>query len=451
MKRVIVFIIFMLSISSSVFAQDTISQWAVSASATSEYGSDGWSATQATGEPDTDDCGDFGTAWASATSTGEDAITLFYEQAVIPTQINIYQTYNPGAISRVELFNSDTEVVLAVKKSNDKPGKTDCPGVFTLDIEATDQAVNGVILYLDQSVTGDWNEIDAVELVGVPVDAPVEDTTTSTNTGDAAGISVECPEGFAFDNGVETIVNMRSGFNYTATAIGMNGFDPIIAVMDEEGTILCNDDDANAAGYVAGLPSTGNVDASALSAQMPFSYNGNNSFGDISIIVGSVDNTPGEFVLVIEGLVVTDADNTGDAPGDPITLHLTPNMHASGIPVSAYMISVTQGLDPFLYVVDKDAQQVQLDDGSYISCDDAGTTNCWGESTELGSSYISRQNGNALAGGNLDAMMQFTWDDLGFEAGDEANIYLRLTSSNLETGGDYVAVFHMGTANSFDS
>ena len=80
-------------------------------------------------------------------------------------------------------------------------------------------------------------------------------------------------------------------------------------------------------------------------------YNGSSGFGDISIIVGSVDNTPGEFVLVIEGLVVTDADNIGDAPGDPITLHLTPNMHASTIPVSAYMISVTQGLDPFIRYV----------------------------------------------------------------------------------------------------
>jgi hypothetical protein len=445
MKRITGILILILTISVGVSAQDTIGQWATDATASSEFGKDEWSAQQATGKPDTDSCGDNVTAWASATATGEDTIELTYDQAVIPTQVNVYQTYNPGSITRVELVNRDTGVVLKVSKSNDKPGKTDCPGVFSLNIDGAEEPINGVVIYVDQSIGGDWNEIDAVELVGIPTEASAN---TNTATGAAPGISVECPEGFSFDNGSEMTVNMRSGFNYTATAIGIDGFDPILAVTDGK-TTLCNDDDPNAADYVVGVPTTGDVSASSTSAQMPFSYNGNETFGNISIIVGSVDNMPGEFVLVIEGLAVTTADGSGDGAGDPFTTHITPNMQASGVPVSAYMVSVTDGLDSFLYIVDEDNHSIEVSDGAYYACDDAGTDSCWGESANMATSYVSRENGRVLAGGDYDAMMALTWPDIGVEPGDEAYINWRMTSSGIKTFGDYVAVFHMGSANEF--
>ncbi|MBZ0288645.1 MAG: hypothetical protein K8I30_13590 [Anaerolineae bacterium] len=449
MKRMMGILVLILSVSGMVSAQDTISQWATDATASSQYGKDEWSAMQATGRPDTESCGDKPTAWASETATGEDTIELTYDRAVIPTQVNIYQTYNPGSITRVELVNRDTGLVLKVSKSNDKPGKTDCPGVFSLNIDGAEEPVNGVVIYVDQSIGGDWNEIDAVELVGIPTESSGNANLNTNASGDAApGISVECPEGFSFDNGVETVINMRSGFNYTATAIGIDGFDPIIAVTDGK-TTLCNDDDANAAGYVVGVPTTGDVAASRASSQMPFSYNGNDTFGDISIIVGSVDNTPGEFVLVIEGLAVTTADGSGDGAGDPFTTHITPNMQASGVPVSAYMISVTDGLDSFLYLVDQDNHSIELSDGSYYSCDDAGTDTCFGQSANMATSYVSRENGRVLGGGDYDAMLALTWDDLGVNPGDEAYVNWRLTSSGLRTFGDYVVVFHLGTANEF--
>ena len=61
------------------------------------------------------------------------------------------------------------------------------------------------------------------------------------------GVSVTCDDGTSFDNGVEIIVNqMRSGFTYTATAVGLNGFDPVLAVLDSSGGGLCSDDNASA-------------------------------------------------------------------------------------------------------------------------------------------------------------------------------------------------------------
>jgi hypothetical protein len=143
-----------------------VRQWASSATASSEYSSPSWAASQATGAPDTAECGDIVTAWASSSRTGADNLSLQYAQAVIPTQINIYQTYNPGAIVKVEVVVAADQSRIEIVNSANPPGATPCPGVFTLNIIQALPPVNGVIIYLDQTLTGSWNEIDAVELVG---------------------------------------------------------------------------------------------------------------------------------------------------------------------------------------------------------------------------------------------------------------------------------------------
>jgi tetratricopeptide (TPR) repeat protein len=141
-------------------------QWAIEATGTSQYGTTRWSFQQALGEPNTENCGDIPTAWASATSTGSDILALEFAEAVIPSQVNIYQTYNPGSIIRVELGNTETSQIIAIPDSADPPGNTPCPGVFTLDVSGITSPVNAVIIYLDQTIGRGWNEIDAVELVG---------------------------------------------------------------------------------------------------------------------------------------------------------------------------------------------------------------------------------------------------------------------------------------------
>ncbi|MBE2182065.1 MAG: PPC domain-containing protein [Anaerolineae bacterium] len=143
-----------------------IRQWASSAEATSEYSTNGWDAGQVVGEPNTAECGDWTTAWATASSSEAASITVMFDIAVIATEINIYQTYNPGAIVSVELVLEGGDTV-EVLDSADPVGNTDCPGVFTVDAAGLSaEPVVGVIINLDQSITGNWNEIDAVELVG---------------------------------------------------------------------------------------------------------------------------------------------------------------------------------------------------------------------------------------------------------------------------------------------
>jgi hypothetical protein len=151
-----------------VLAQDDLfelRQWATSATATSQFGDVSWAAAQAVGAPNTFACGDYATAWASATSTEQASLTVNFDVPVVPSQINIHQSYNPGAITGIDLIVAGSGDLLEVTNSAD-PGGVPCPGVLTVDILGDTDPVNGVIVYLDQSKMGNWNEIDAVELVG---------------------------------------------------------------------------------------------------------------------------------------------------------------------------------------------------------------------------------------------------------------------------------------------
>lgn len=140
-------------------------QWAVSATASSEYNDPDWAAFQAIGAPDTyPECGDIPTAWASAFADGIDTLTLNYATPVIPTRMEIYQTLNPGAISKIELIDTTgTSHIIFVGE----PKLMDvCPYIMVLSITGINEPVDQVIIHVDQSTTGSWNEIDAVELIG---------------------------------------------------------------------------------------------------------------------------------------------------------------------------------------------------------------------------------------------------------------------------------------------
>jgi hypothetical protein len=142
-------------------------QWAVSATASSQYGDPSWSAAQATGEPNTGVCGDNTSAWASASGSGLDTLTLKYANAVVPTSIDIHHTYNPGSVVKVEVSGP---VGGAVTVYEGQPGAIqECPYIQTITIAlgSVTSPVDTVTITVDQSVIGSWDEIDAVRLNGV--------------------------------------------------------------------------------------------------------------------------------------------------------------------------------------------------------------------------------------------------------------------------------------------
>lgn len=146
----------------------TIRQWAISAEASSEYAVPEWAAEQATGSPDTERCGDYQTAWATAGSDTVDWLTLKFPLAVHVVAINIIQSFNPDQVFKVELigpFERATVVYEQDPHQVDQP----CPYTLSIPVDRTEGRFDSVRITLDQSVLGlGWNQIDAVELVGEP-------------------------------------------------------------------------------------------------------------------------------------------------------------------------------------------------------------------------------------------------------------------------------------------
>ncbi|MCU0497998.1 MAG: hypothetical protein MUF87_11665 [Anaerolineae bacterium] len=260
------------------------------------------------------------------------------------------------------------------------------------------------------------------------------------------GIAVECDNGASFENGIKvTVIQMRSGFNYTATAIGIDDFDPVLAVLDEDGRGLCSDNTADADYYQALLPTTGEVEPSDNTAQVVFAQRSREAFADVSLVVGEAEDNEGEFVLILEGMAATEADGAGDI----YSVQLTPNLINSGVPLSVYMISVTTALDPLMYIPNSDnvREAVEDNDGDPMLCDDSGNENsCWGESENLSDSGVSRTNNRSLAGGGLDAMLSLDIEGLELPDDDEDYFYYFVATSYQQTTfGDYVMVFHLGS------
>jgi hypothetical protein len=91
-------------------------------------------------------------------------LQLSFPSPVYPVAVRIHQTYGRGAISRVTLIGSDG-VGLTVWEGVDVPAP--CPGVLDVRVQLTTTLVSELRVDLDESRTGTWNQIDAVELVGV--------------------------------------------------------------------------------------------------------------------------------------------------------------------------------------------------------------------------------------------------------------------------------------------
>jgi len=138
-----------------------------------------WGPEQAAGEPDTESAGDHGTAWAPKTPDGQDEwLVLDYAKAVTPVAVKVYETYNPGALSKVSVFDPDGNEV-EVWTGEDPTSTESEMGVSEIKLK-TDVETKRVKIYLKSSEVPGWNEIDAVGLV---------DTNGNTHWATAAAAS----------------------------------------------------------------------------------------------------------------------------------------------------------------------------------------------------------------------------------------------------------------------
>jgi hypothetical protein len=143
-----------------------VRQWAMGAEASSEFADPEWAAAQATGAPDTPRCGDYQTAWATASSDTIGTLVLSYDVSVYVTGVNIVQSFNPNQITLVELVGVFDRAIV-VFESQPIQVYQPCPYTLSIPIDKTEGLFNKVRITVNLSVLGlGWNQIDAVELIG---------------------------------------------------------------------------------------------------------------------------------------------------------------------------------------------------------------------------------------------------------------------------------------------
>jgi hypothetical protein len=146
----------------------TLTQWAISATASSQYGSDAWSAQQVTGAPDTTQYGDFVTAWApAARDDGPAWLELTYETPVVPTEVVIWETSGNGFVTRVQAWDAATSAWVTLWEGED--GSPEFVVGFSPDLTPQAFATDRLRIDIDTDTPG-WNEVDAVALIGTAAD-----------------------------------------------------------------------------------------------------------------------------------------------------------------------------------------------------------------------------------------------------------------------------------------
>ena len=135
-------------------------QWANSVRAvSSEYTPTRWSAQQVLGPPDAQAGGDNPNAWASLTADGgPEFIEVGFPQAARLSGLEIYESYNPGAVRSVELIGaSGRRVTISTVGS-----------VRQLGFTCTEEPIVGARITLASDQVSGWNELDAIGAVSCP-------------------------------------------------------------------------------------------------------------------------------------------------------------------------------------------------------------------------------------------------------------------------------------------
>jgi hypothetical protein len=163
---------------------EILHQWASFVTATSSYDDPDWGPMQAAGPPDTFSCDDLPTAWSSLNHDGVEVLELQYDQPVLPLGVNIHQSFSPSQVEYVALVDiyQNTHVVY-----QQEPWiEVECPYILEIYGFVLEVPIDTVVIHVNQAALDySWNQIDAVELVGL-VPVGFEQANTPVNTGEDA-------------------------------------------------------------------------------------------------------------------------------------------------------------------------------------------------------------------------------------------------------------------------
>lgn len=121
-----------------------------------------WSAGQVCGEPDTMTGGDHATAWASQEPDGGiEWIEADFDEAVDATAVLVRETFNPGAVVRIEVLDENGKRYTLWK--GDDPTR-ESPGELVVEFPEAFRT-GSIKVVLDTRKVPGWNEIDAIGLM----------------------------------------------------------------------------------------------------------------------------------------------------------------------------------------------------------------------------------------------------------------------------------------------
>ncbi|MCU0865634.1 MAG: hypothetical protein MUC36_17760 [Planctomycetes bacterium] len=146
----------------------TDGQWALRATASSQYSAPQYAATQATGAPDVKVAGDAPEAWCpGANDDGQATLELEFATIAAATGVRVRQNAGPGAIAKVEAIAVDGREHVWWQGRDPLPATAARDFAwFVVRVPATPYEVSRLRLTLDLASVAGWNQIDAVQLVG---------------------------------------------------------------------------------------------------------------------------------------------------------------------------------------------------------------------------------------------------------------------------------------------
>jgi hypothetical protein len=157
--------------------QSAHKMWATSVLGYStQYSDTAWSAQQALGAPNVyPNHGDIQQAWASRTADEQDEwIELGFDVPRSVSAVEIYETYNPGAIGTVELITTSGQRIQLRGPTLERAVTP--VNKLVLQTPCTTEPIAAVRINVESTATQGWNEIDAVGLVAcTPVVRPAGD------------------------------------------------------------------------------------------------------------------------------------------------------------------------------------------------------------------------------------------------------------------------------------
>jgi hypothetical protein len=154
----------------AVIGHDSAGQWAVAATASSQYGSTQYSAGQATGAPDIAVAGDSPNAWCPASqSQGTAWLEVSFASPVHATELRVRQSNAPGAIVRIDAIDLAGVAHLWWEGTDPyvAPAVRDIVW-FAVRVPRCPYLVSRMKITLNLAAVPGWKQIDAVQLVGAP-------------------------------------------------------------------------------------------------------------------------------------------------------------------------------------------------------------------------------------------------------------------------------------------